>query len=160
MLGHIPKDMQWLQDHLSKYALYMQVLIWSYPDVEKSPLALQTDHAANIFGVQFMPCTNNRQIITGAMDDTVMLHNIERLPAQLSRRGSGSPVPVAFHSTMYGCHRARVKVMLCLLVFACLSVALVGPCITPFGCRHARQSSRQGRQSLIVCTQGAYAVHA
>lgn len=128
--------------------------------MEKSPLALQTDHAANIFGVQFMPCTNNRQIITGAMDDTVMLHNIERLPTQLSRRGSGPPVPVAFQSTMYGCHRARVKVMLSLLVFVCLSVAPVGPCIMPFGCRQAKQSSRKGRQALTLCTQGACAVHA
>ena len=91
-------------------AQWLQVLLWSYPDVDRSPLALQTDHAANIFGVQFMPCTNNSQIITGAMDDTVMLHNIERLPAQLARRSNGSAVPVAFQSTLYGCHRARVKV--------------------------------------------------
>lgn len=101
--------------------------------MEKSPLALQTDHAANIFGVQFMPCTNNRQIITGAMDDTVMLHNIERLPAQLARRGSGSPLPVAFQSTMFGCHRARVKVM---SRFPVLSVCTQGACA---GCIHGSE---------------------
>lgn len=101
--------------------------------MEKSPLALQTDHAANIFGVQFMPCTNNRQIITGAMDDTVMLHNIERLPAQLARRGNGSPLPVAFQSTMFGCHRARVKVM---SRFPVLSVCTQGACA---GCIHGSE---------------------
>lgn len=90
-------------------------MLWSYPDVDKSPLALQTEHAANIFGVQFMPCTNNRQVITGAMDDTVMLHHIERLPAPWVRKGSGSPLPVPFQSTLYGCHKARVKVLPVLL---------------------------------------------
>lgn len=87
-----------------------QVLLWSYPDVDKTPLALQTEHAANIFGVQFMPRTNNSQIITGSMDDTVMLHHVDRLSTQLSRRGSSSTTPVASQSTLYGCHRARVKV--------------------------------------------------
>ncbi|KAL0048474.1 hypothetical protein WJX82_004068 [Trebouxia sp. C0006] len=83
-----------------------QVLLWSYPDTDKSPLALQTEHAANIFGVQFMPCTNNSQIITGSMDNTVMLHHIDKLP---TRTTTGSPTPVAFQSTLYGCHRSRVK---------------------------------------------------
>lgn len=92
-------------------------MLWSYPDVDKSPLALQTDHAANIFGVQFMPCTNNRQVITGAMDATVMLHHIERLPSPWVRRGSGSPLPVPFQSILYGCHKARVKVILVFLGF-------------------------------------------
>lgn len=45
------------------------------------------------------------------MDNTVMLHNIERLPAPLSRRVIGSPLPVPFQSTLYGCHKARVKVI-------------------------------------------------
>ncbi|KAL0042807.1 hypothetical protein WJX79_000477 [Trebouxia sp. C0005] len=86
-----------------------QVLLWSYPDTYKSPLALQTEHAANIFGVRLMPCTSNSQIITGSMDNTVMLHHIERLPTKLSRTTTGSPTPIAFQSTLYGCHRARVK---------------------------------------------------
>ena len=100
--------------------LFLQVLLWAYPDVDRSPLALQTDHAANIFGVQFLPCTNSRQVITGAMDDTVMLHNIERLPAPLSRRGSGSAQPVPFQSTLYGCHKARVKVITLFCMFQSL----------------------------------------
>ena len=86
------------------------MLLWSYPDVDRSPLALQTGHAANIFGVQFLPCTNNSQIVTGAMDDTVMLHRVDRLPTQVSGRSNSAPTPVDFQSTLYGCHRARVKV--------------------------------------------------
>lgn len=86
-----------------------QVLLWSYPDVEQGPLALQTEHAANIFGIQFMPCTNNRQLVTGAMDDTVILHHIDRMPTHQSRRRHGAATPVLCQSTLYGCHRARVK---------------------------------------------------
>ena len=89
---------------------FVQVLLWSYPDVDQGPLALQTEHAANIFGIQFMPCTNNRQLVTGAMDDTVILHHIDRMPTHQSRRRHGAATPVLCQSTLYGCHRARVKV--------------------------------------------------
>lgn len=35
------------------------------------PLAIDTHHSANIFGVRFLPCTDNRQLVSGAMDHTV-----------------------------------------------------------------------------------------
>ena len=103
------------------------MLLWSYPDTDKNPLALQTEHAANIFGVQFMPCTSNSQIITGSMDNTVMLHHIDRLPTKLSRTTTGSLTPIAFQSTLYGCHHARVKVCLRRLGFL-LSNSCICPC--------------------------------
>lgn len=91
--------------------MLLQVLLWSYPDCDRPPLAVQTEHAANIFGVQFLPCTNNEKIVTGAMDDTVMLHHLDRSPAKACTVSSGLGITrMACRSTLYGCHRARVKV--------------------------------------------------
>lgn len=90
--------------------LLTQVLLWSYPDCDRPPLALQTDHAANIFGVQFLPCTNNQKIVTGAMDERVMLHHLEAAPAKASVQTRRGVAPIACRSTLFGCHRARVKV--------------------------------------------------
>ncbi|KAG2497866.1 hypothetical protein HYH03_004132 [Edaphochlamys debaryana] len=58
-----------------------RAIIWHYPDVDRTPLALSTEHRANIFGAQFLPCTGDRRVVTGAMDDTVQLHDLESSPA-------------------------------------------------------------------------------
>ncbi|PNW77166.1 hypothetical protein CHLRE_10g425050v5 [Chlamydomonas reinhardtii] len=66
-----------------------RAIIWHHPEVERTPLALSTEHRANIFGVQFLPCTGDRRVITGAMDDTVQLHDLEASPAtNIPRPGS------------------------------------------------------------------------
>ncbi|GLI68626.1 hypothetical protein VaNZ11_013104 [Volvox africanus] len=65
-----------------------RAIIWRYPGVEQIPLALTTEHRANIFGVQFLPCTGDRKIVTGAMDDTVQLHDLEASPATVAGLGS------------------------------------------------------------------------
>ncbi|EFJ39457.1 hypothetical protein VOLCADRAFT_100946 [Volvox carteri f. nagariensis] len=57
-----------------------RAIIWHYPDVDRPPLALSTEHRLNIFGVQFLPCTGDRRIVTGAMDNTVQLHDMEASP--------------------------------------------------------------------------------
>lgn len=45
----------------------LQVMLWSYPDVDRAPIAIKTEHAANIFGVKFLPCTNSQRIVTGKL---------------------------------------------------------------------------------------------
>ncbi len=66
-----------------------QVLIWDYPDASRPPLALQTAHRANLFGVRFLPCTGDTQIVSGAMDHDVQLHKLH--PSDLSPTAAGSP---------------------------------------------------------------------
>ena len=34
---------------------------------------VDTRHQANLFGVRFLPCTNNLQLVSGAMDYTVQV---------------------------------------------------------------------------------------
>ncbi|KXZ56155.1 hypothetical protein GPECTOR_1g132 [Gonium pectorale] len=67
-----------------------RAIIWHYPDVHRTPLALTTEHRANLFGAQFLPCTGDRRIITGAMDDTVQLHDLEDSPAAGGGGGGSS----------------------------------------------------------------------
>lgn len=52
------------------------MLLWHYPDTSRVPLALQTEHRANLFGVALLPFSNNTRVVTGAMDYTVQLHEI------------------------------------------------------------------------------------
>ena len=47
--------------------LLLQVMLWSYPDVDRAPIAIKTEHTANIFGVKFLPCTNSQRIVTGKL---------------------------------------------------------------------------------------------
>jgi WD and tetratricopeptide repeat-containing protein 1 len=54
----------------------VQVLLWHYPDTSRVPVALETEHRANLFGVAILPFSNNCKIVSGAMDYTVQLHEL------------------------------------------------------------------------------------
>ncbi len=55
------------------FAAAPQVMLWSYPDTQRQPLSVETEHQANIFGVRFLPQTGDARLITGAMDYTVQV---------------------------------------------------------------------------------------
>ncbi|KAK9823623.1 hypothetical protein WJX72_004300 [[Myrmecia] bisecta] len=96
-----------------------KVMLWAYPDTECAPLAVETHHQANIFGVQFLPESGNRQLVTGAMDCSVQCHRLDACPdmvqrsrrqrSSMRRHRDASTVPVPVHSTVYNCHTSRVK---------------------------------------------------
>lgn len=86
---------------------------------------------ANIFGVKFLPASGDRRLVSGAMDHTVQLHTLERLPtaagpgpgaaAAAAAALAGPPGvvrggqqqrqrAVAAATTVFSCHRGRVKV--------------------------------------------------
>lgn len=44
----------------------LQILIWHYPDTQRPPLVVETEHQANIFGVKFLPATRDTQLVSGA----------------------------------------------------------------------------------------------
>ncbi len=50
-----------------------QIRIWHYPETTRPPIVVDTRHQANLFGVRFLPCTNNLQLVSGAMDYTVQV---------------------------------------------------------------------------------------
>lgn len=50
-----------------------QLMIWSVPEFHRRPLAIETAHRANIFGVQFLPCTGDEKLVSGSMDHTVQV---------------------------------------------------------------------------------------
>ncbi len=62
-----------------------QVIVWNYPPSHGGtagvPLAVETLHRAIIFGVQFLPQSNNAKLVSGGMDHTVQLHELP--PADL-----------------------------------------------------------------------------
>jgi hypothetical protein len=58
---------------------WVQVLLWSYPhDPGRQPLAVDTAHQANIFGVAFVPGQGDRMLATCAMDYTVQVRSFPR----------------------------------------------------------------------------------
>jgi hypothetical protein len=80
-------------------------------------------------GVRFLPQSNDTRLVTGAMDHSVQLHQLETAPAamKLPLRGgggddsgspqgqagggaAGSPARASVRSVVYACHRSRVKV--------------------------------------------------
>eukprot|EP00887_Chlorella_sp_A99_P002411 scaffold10.g2411.t1 len=97
------------------------VMLWHYPDTQLAPLMVQTSHQANIFGVRWLPATNDTQLVTGAMDYTVQLHTLRTPPTAMrssARKNAAAPmrrhpeagaVRVPCHTTLYACHRGRVK---------------------------------------------------
>lgn len=97
-------------------------MIWRHPPANVAPLAVQTHHHGNIFGVQFLPHSSDASLVTGAMDHTVQLHRLDgtptKYPAHNPAVSGGSPsswdplrpVVVRPISTVYSCHRSRVKV--------------------------------------------------
>jgi WD40 repeat protein len=122
---------------------FTQVLLWRYPDHQALPLVLETEHHANLFGVKFLPNTSNTRLVTGAMDYTVQLHELEAAPLShppqyssrvwpgrpaAARRAAATPVlqsqRVPARHSVYNCHTSRVKVRWCL----CICVCMWGPC--------------------------------
>ena len=45
-------------------------LLWHYPNTRQPPLAVHTGHTSNIFGVAFLPHTNDRLLVTGMVSNT------------------------------------------------------------------------------------------
>ena len=115
------------------------IMIWSYPDVERRPLVLETQHQHNIFGVRFLPVRARRagcrcwslgpragparralqgddtRIVSGAMDSQVQLHTLDALPSasQLPLR-SGGPHGMRRHPDLAGVAvSARTQVFQC-----------------------------------------------
>lgn len=94
----------------------VQVLLWKYPDAEAAPLCINTQHHLNIFGVQFLPCSNDSKIITGSLDRMVQLHTLDRAPAtqSTSHRKAGATGDGLRHvecqSVVYTNHSECVKV--------------------------------------------------
>lgn len=106
----------------SSYAL--QVLLWKYPDTTAAPLCINTQHRLNIFGVQFLPCSNDSKIVTAAFDRTVQLHTLDRAPLAYpahrrtaATRGNDRIRPIDCHTVVYSNHSECVKV--CHLLFRC-----------------------------------------
>ena len=64
-------------------------------DLSKLPTLSPTGHRGNIFGVAFLPATNDSVIVSGAMDSEVRLH-------RLAPDGD-------VQTSSYECHRGRVK---------------------------------------------------
>jgi hypothetical protein len=59
----------------------LQIIVWPYPDTGAPPLVVETQHRAIIFGVQFLPQSNNARLISGGMDHSVQMHELP--PADL-----------------------------------------------------------------------------
>eukprot|EP01084_Bolivina_argentea_P277696 474203_1 len=47
-------------------------------DINKSVCNIQTDHIHNLFGVRFIPGTNDRYLCTGSMDKLVQIQSVDR----------------------------------------------------------------------------------
>lgn len=89
-----------------------RVLLWSYPhDSGRQPLAVDTAHQANIFGVAFVPGQGDRMLATCAMDYTVQLHRLDAPPPAAAFRAppEAAGVRVEASATIYTCHQSRVK---------------------------------------------------
>eukprot|EP00742_Colponemidia_sp_Colp-10_P013510 GILJ01015260.1.p1 GENE.GILJ01015260.1~~GILJ01015260.1.p1 ORF type:complete len:668 (+),score=76.71 GILJ01015260.1:63-2006(+) len=65
-------------------------------DSPSAPFVFQSGHAANIFGIKFLPESGDSVIVSGAWDQQVCLHRLQQ--------GSSEP-----HISNYHCHAARVK---------------------------------------------------
>eukprot|EP00798_Chlamydomonas_sp_ICE-L_P008194 gene8194-1456_t len=107
-----------------------RLIIWNFPDTSIAPLAVNTQHTANIFGVRFLPCTGGTKLVSGAMDNLVQFHSLH--PADSTRPATATPAtrdssgaprngytpssPSSSHTrtampltVSYGCHKSRVK---------------------------------------------------
>lgn len=101
------------------HAAPAQILVWHYPDTQQTPVRVETQHQANIFGVKFLPLNDDRRLVSGAMDYTVQMHTLECSPAPVAAgapmgasggAGRGARRAPAVSTTVYSCHRGRVKV--------------------------------------------------
>jgi WD and tetratricopeptide repeat-containing protein 1 len=99
---------------LLRSSMHSQILLWSFPDYQHPPLVVSTQHRANIFGVQFLPCSNDTKLVSAAMDHTVQLHELDREEVKAWRRSSvgsgGVRTATQTASKSYYCHTNRVKV--------------------------------------------------
>lgn len=95
-----------------------RLLLHSFPNYDRLPLSIATEHASNIFGVQFLPSSGGKTLISGAMDSTVQLHHLDAEPETKFRYPSavGRPagvgrdcVEVTPRTEIFSCHRERVK---------------------------------------------------
>ena len=81
------------------------VAIWRHADSAhgrrnlREAVVVPTQHVANIFGVKFLPCSGDRRIVTGSMDCTCELIQVD----EFSSRGASSS------STTIAGHTDRVK---------------------------------------------------
>lgn len=108
-----------------------QILIWSHEHDHSltngrrpsmAPTAcvrIATGHTRNIFGVQFLPSSNDHTIVSGAMDYQVRKHVLQATPSPspasttttAATSTTAPPLPPAAdcRTTTYRCHRSRVK---------------------------------------------------
>ncbi|EFN53955.1 hypothetical protein CHLNCDRAFT_136223 [Chlorella variabilis] len=94
-----------------------KVMLWSYPDTQRQPVCVETEHQANIFGVRFLPQTGDSRLVTGAMDYTVQLHQLDTPPDSQPRplRGASgmrrnpdtAATAASVRTVVYTCHRSR-----------------------------------------------------
>ena len=81
---------------------------------------METSHQANIFGVRFLYGSNDRKIVTGAMDYSVQLHELDcnphtrqtsvRQSTGMRRHPDSGVQGVPVSTTVFSCHQGRVKV--------------------------------------------------
>eukprot|EP01041_Mallomonas_annulata_P008393 gene8393-17307_t len=74
----------------------LTVCIWRLGDTEPYT-CFNAGHTDNIFGIRFLPNTNDQFLVTGAMDGAVALHELDA-----SKR-------THVKSQVYPCHRGQVK---------------------------------------------------
>ena len=74
----------------------LRVCLW---DIERASLkcVFQTSHTNNIFGLRFLPCSDSRALVTGAMDSIVQYHMLH------------DDLTGLLETKSFYCHRARVK---------------------------------------------------
>ena len=70
-----------------------QIRIWHYPETTRPPIVVDTRHQANLFGVRFLPCTNNLQLVSGAMDYTVQVLALCLTPTAKPEAERMTPAP-------------------------------------------------------------------
>lgn len=71
-----------------------QLALFPFPDHDRPPLSVDTPHTANIFGVQFMPRSDDKVLVSGAMDGSVFIHRLESTPSRQLERPSKPLAPV------------------------------------------------------------------
>ena len=119
----------------------LQILLWHYPDTQRDPLRVETQHKGNLFGVAFL---NASQLVSGSMDCSVQLHSLEanplhhapsfktvrRQPAGMVRQvdiGEGGLPTARAHTTVFKCHEGRVKAIRVEVgLFICLILLAMG----------------------------------
>eukprot|EP00210_Caulerpa_lentillifera_P004731 g4515.t1 len=58
-----------------------KLALFPFPDYDRPSLSIDTPHTASIFGVRFLPQSNDEVLISCAMDGTVYTHRLESSPS-------------------------------------------------------------------------------